>query len=169
MDPNDHRSSWDEYFMKIAETAASRATCNRKHVGAVLVRDRRVIATGYNGSIPGTEHCWDDNHLMVFDAERGGESCVRTVHAESNAIAQAARFGIGTEGATIYTTASPCWNCFKLIAAAGVKRIVFGVMYRDLRIYDFAKKANIELVDLTVMSDGKAPVGDITDKIHSVK
>jgi dCMP deaminase len=136
------RSSWDQYFMDIAVQVASRATCDRKHVGALLVRDRIILSTGYNGSIRGMPHCDDDGHMM----ENG--HCVATVHAEANAIIQAARTGAGIEGATIYTTASPCWPCFKLIANSGITRIVFGEFYRDPRIFEIASKLGIELVAL---------------------
>ena len=110
----DDRVSWDEYFMNIARVVATRATCDRKHVGAVLVRDKTILSTGYNGSIRGLPHCTEAGHMM----EDG--HCVATVHAEANAIIQAAKNGVAIEGATIYTTASPCWPCFKLIANAGL-------------------------------------------------
>ncbi len=134
------RATWDEYFMNIGREVATRATCDRKHVGAVLVRDRSILATGYNGSIHGLDHCDEAGHLM----EDG--HCVRTIHAEANAVIQAARNGVRIEGAWIYVTASPCFGCFKLIANAGVKRIVFGEFYRDERIFEFAQKLGIELV-----------------------
>lgn len=143
------RSDWDLYFMNIAREVATRATCDRKHVGAVIVRDKVILSTGYNGSIRGTAHCDEVGHMMEFDPNRGMESCVRTVHAEANAIVQAAKTGAMIDGGTIYTTASPCWPCFKLIANSGLKRVVFGELYRDERIYQFAKEANIELVDLS--------------------
>ena len=107
------RASWDEYFMNIAREVSTRSTCDRKFVGAVIVRDKSILATGYNGSIRGLPHCDEEGHLM----EDG--HCVRTVHAEANAIVQAARNGVRIEGATIYVTASPCWGCFRLIANAG--------------------------------------------------
>lgn len=137
-----HRASWDEYFMRIATDVASRATCDRKHVGAVIVREKCILATGYNGSIRGLSHCDDEGHLM----EDG--HCVRTIHAEANAIIQAARNGVRIEGATIYVTASPCWGCFKMIANAGLARIVFGEFYRDERIFRFATQLGIELAPL---------------------
>jgi dCMP deaminase len=140
----DRRASWDDYFMNIARMVATRATCDRKHVGAVLVRDRTLLSTGYNGSIRGLGHCSEEGHMM----EEG--HCVRTVHAEANAIIQAAKNGVGIDGATIYTTASPCWPCFKLIANSGVKRIVFGEFYRDERIFEHARLLGIELVELQV-------------------
>ena len=136
------RSDWDTYFMEIARVVATRATCDRKHVGAVLVRDRTILSTGYNGSIRGLPHCSEVGHMM----ENG--HCVATVHAEANAIIQAAKNGVAIDGATIYTTASPCWPCFKLIGNAGINRIVFGEFYRDERIFEFAHKLSIDLVGL---------------------
>ena len=128
--------------MAIARVVATRSTCDRKHVGAVIERDRIILATGYNGSIRGLDHCDDVGHLM----EDG--HCVRTVHAEANAIVQAARTGVRIEGAIIYVTASPCFGCFKLIANAGLSRIVFGEFYRDERIFEFSRQLGIELVHL---------------------
>lgn len=145
----DKRASWDEYFMNIARQVATRSTCDRKFVGAVLVRERIILSTGYNGSIRTLAHCTEVGHMM----ESG--HCVATVHAEANAIIQAAKSGVCIDGATIYTTASPCWNCFKLIANAGIRRICFGEFYRDQRIFDFAKKLNIELVDLEEHEGGE--------------
>lgn len=143
MSDRPHRASWDEYFMSIARTVASRATCDRKHVGAVIVRDRTILATGYNGSIGGLEHCDEAGHMM----ENG--HCVRTIHAETNAVIQAARNGVRIEAAGIYVTASPCWHCFKLLANAGIKRVVFGEFYRDPRVYEFSARLGIELVDMS--------------------
>lgn len=137
------RVSWDEYFMNIAREVATRATCDRKHVGSLIIRNRTILSTGYNGSARGLPHCDDVGHMM----EDG--HCVRTVHAEANAIVQAAKNGTNIEGADIYVTASPCWNCFKLIANAGLKRIVFGEFYRDQRIFDLAQTLNIELADMS--------------------
>lgn len=137
------RVSWDEYFMNIARQVATRATCDRKHVGAVIVRDKTILSTGYNGSIRGLPHCSDAGHLM----EDG--HCVRTVHAEANAICQAARNGVRIEGADIYTTASPCWSCFRLIANSSIRRICYGEFYRDRRSIEIAAELGIELVDLS--------------------
>ena len=134
------RPSWDDYFMDIAQVAAKRATCDRKHVGAVIARDKTILSSGYNGSIPGLAHCDDVGHLM----EDG--HCVRTVHAEANAITQAARNGVMISGSDIYVTASPCFGCFKLIASVGIKRIVFGEFYRDERIFELSGKLGITLV-----------------------
>src|SRR5437763_5338283 len=136
----DERVPWDQYFMNIAQVVASRSTCPRKFVGSVIVRDKTILSTGYNGSIRGLPHCDEVGHMMEND------HCVATVHAEANAIIQAAKNGVAIDGATIYTTASPCWPCFKLIANSGCVRIVFGEFYRDQRIFDFAARLNIELV-----------------------
>ena len=136
------RANWDDYFMSIASQVATRSTCDRKHVGAVIVRDKMLLATGYNGSLRGIEHCDGVGHLM-----QDGH-CVRTVHAEANAIVQAARNGVRTDGAGIYVTASPCFSCFKLIANAGIVRIVFGEFYRDERIFAFSEQLNMQLLHL---------------------
>ena len=140
------RADWDEYFMGIAHQAATRSTCLRKHVGAVIVRDRTVLSTGYNGSLRGMPHCEDGGCMMEND------HCVATVHAEANAILQAARNGVRIDGAELYTTASPCWNCFKLIANAGLSKIYFGEFYRDQRSKEVADQLGIELVDLQMPS-----------------
>lgn len=137
--PERQRVSWDEYFMAIAREVASRSTCDRKHVGAVIVRDKMILATGYNGSIRGLAHCDDEGHLM-----QDGH-CVRTAHAEANAIVQAARNGVRLDGGQIYVTASPCFGCFKLIANAGIVKIVFGEFYRDQKIFEFSKALGMEL------------------------
>jgi dCMP deaminase len=138
------RASWDEYFMRIAMVAATRSTCDRKHVGAVIVREKTILSTGYNGSIRGLPHCDEVGHMME------NSHCVATVHAEANAIIQAAKHGTMINGADIYVTASPCWNCFKLIANSGIRRIFYHEFYRDERIIKIAKQAGIELkkVDL---------------------
>ncbi|MBO7435072.1 dCMP deaminase family protein [bacterium] len=138
----DKRVDWDTYFMNIAKEVATRSTCPRKSVGAVIVKDRRILSTGYNGSIRGMPHCTD----VGCDIEDG--HCVATVHAEANAIIQAARNGVCIDGADIYVTASPCWNCFKLIANSGIKRIYYGEFYRDEKSLKVAKECGIELISL---------------------
>ena len=137
------RVDWHTYFMNIARQAATRSTCDRKHVGAVIVRDKTILSTGYNGSIRGMPHCDDVGHTI----ESG--HCVATVHAEANAIIQAAKNGVRIDGGEIYTTASPCWNCFKLIANAGIVRIYYGEFYRDRRSVEIAGQLGMELVDLS--------------------
>lgn len=136
------RVDWNRYFMNIAAEVASRSTCPRKHVGAVIVRDRRILSTGYNGSLRGLPHC-DEAGCLMEDGH-----CIATVHAEANAILQAAMNGVRIEGGEIYTTASPCWNCFKLIGNAGLVGIYFSEFYREPRILDYAERMEIRLVDL---------------------
>lgn len=136
------RVGWDSYFMNIARQAATRSTCDRKQVGAVIVRDKTILSTGYNGSIRGMPHCDEVGHLME------GGHCVATVHAEANAIIQAAKNGVRIDGAELYTTASPCWNCFKLLANAGIGKVYYGEFYRDPRSLEVARQLGIELVDL---------------------
>jgi dCMP deaminase len=112
----------------------------------VIVRDKTILSTGYNGSIRGLPHCDEDGHMM----DEQGKHCVRTVHAEANAVVQAAKNGVKIDKAEIYITASPCWDCFKLLANAGIKTIYYGEFYKDQRIFDAAKLANIELNHLTI-------------------
>ena len=136
------RVGWDHYFMNIARQAATRSTCDRKFVGAVIVRDRTILSTGYNGSIRGMPHCDEVGH----DLENG--HCVATIHAEANAILQAAKNGVNIGGSELYTTASPCWSCFKMIANAGIRRIYYGEFYRDEKSIRIARQIGIELVHL---------------------
>ena len=136
------RVTWPTYFMNIAKEVATRSTCDRKHVGAVIVRDKTILSTGYNGSIKGLPHCYDAGHEMV------GGHCIRTTHAEANAIVQAAKNGVEIDRAEIYVTASPCYNCFKLIANAGIQAIYYDEFYRDEHILTHADEAGIQLVSL---------------------
>ena len=134
------RAGWHEYFMNIAEQVATRSTCDRKHVGAVIVRDKTILSTGYNGSLRGAPHCDEIGHDM------DGGHCVRTVHAEANAVAQAAKHGVMIDGSEIYVTASPCLTCFKLLANSGVCAVYYKEFYRDERITEYARQAGIELI-----------------------
>lgn len=121
------RPAWDEYFLQIAKDVARRATCDRLHVGAVITRGGRILSTGFNGAPRGLPHCDDVGHELK---EMGGRSsCIRVVHAESNAVINAARDGVAIDGSTIYTTASPCYDCAKLIINAGINRVVYGEHY----------------------------------------
>lgn len=138
------RVDWHEYFMNIAAEVATRSTCDRKHVGAVIVRDKTILSTGYNGSVRGLPHCDDVGHMM----EDG--HCVATIHAEANAIIQAAKNGVRVDGAEIYITASPCWNCFKIVSNAGIKGIYYGEFYRDDRIFDAAKGLGMRISQIKV-------------------
>jgi len=140
---SDDRVDWHTYFMNMARQASTRSTCARKHVGAVIVREKTILSTGYNGSIRGMPHCDEVGHVME------GGHCVATIHAEANAIIQAARNGVNISGGELYTTASPCWNCFKLIANSGIRKIYYGEFYRDERSLAVAPAAGIELIDLT--------------------
>jgi dCMP deaminase len=148
------RVDWHTYFMNIARQVATRSTCDRKHVGAVIVRDKTILSTGYNGSIRGLPHCDEVGHDL------DGDHCVATIHAETNAILQAARNGVMIDGAEMYTTASPCWGCFKLIANAGIRTIYYGEFYRDTKSLEVARKAGVRLIDLSGGAGGGAePAG----------
>ncbi|MEK6891780.1 MAG: cytidine/deoxycytidylate deaminase family protein [Nanoarchaeota archaeon] len=142
------RANWEQYFMNIAKEVATRSTCDRKHVGALIVRDKTILSTGYNGSVRGMPHCDDVGHMM----EDG--HCVATIHAETNAILQAAKNGVMINGGEVYITASPCWPCFKMLANAGIKKIYYGEFYRDERIFDVAKQIGIELMHIPVEQKG---------------
>ena len=137
------RPEWNEYFGEITKQVALRSTCVRKKVGAIIVKDKNIISTGYNGSIRGLEHCETVGCLMMEG------HCTRTIHAEANAIIQAAKHGLMIDRAEIYISASPCFNCFKLIANSGITKIYFMEFYRDERIIEIAKKLNIELMDMS--------------------
>lgn len=151
MDTNS-RLSWDEYFMSIASVVSQRSTCPRKFVGAVIVKNNTILSTGYNGSLRGAPHCTDVGCMMEND------HCVATIHAEANAIIHAARHGVATDGASIYVTASPCWNCFKMIVNAGINRICYGEFYRDERTMEWAEKLKVDLVHVPF---GQRPSLDI--------
>lgn len=126
--------------MSLAKIVATRSTCDRLMAGAVLVKDKRIISTGYNGAPPGLPHCdGEAGHKM----EEG--HCVRTVHAEENCILQAAVMGgVSTQGSTLYSTYSPCYHCFKKLAVGGVKKVVAGTIYRDPSIQEAFRTAGIE-------------------------
>jgi len=121
------RPSWDDYFLELANAASNRATCDRGKTGCVIVRDKQVLATGYVGSPAGLPHCDDVGHLMKKVIQENGEvseHCLRTVHAEQNAICQAAKRGISIEGATVYTRMTPCRTCAMLLINCGIQRVV---------------------------------------------
>ena len=132
------RPTWESYFIKIAEDVAVRSTCDRAKVGAVLVRNKHIISTGYNGSPAGLEHCDDVGHLMVEG------HCVRTVHAEVNAIIQAAVFGLATRDAVCYVTHFPCLNCTKTLINARISKLVYINAYRvDPIAIEFLEQAGV--------------------------
>ncbi len=135
-----YRPSWDDYFMAVAKIIATRGTCDRLYSGAVLVKDNRIISTGYNGAPPGLPHCHDIGHLM----EEG--HCVRTIHGEHNVLLQAAvQGGTSTVGSTLYTKYNPCIHCCKYIVACGVKRIVITKIYRNSKAVDYLREAGIKV------------------------
>jgi dCMP deaminase len=127
------RPSWDEYFMTITRQVAERSTCLRAKVGAVIVRDRSILATGYNGSPAGLPHCLDAGCLIYRSQTPDGgteENCFRTIHAEINAIAQAAKNGAAIRGGSIYVTHTPCIHCFKVLINTGITRICYARPYK---------------------------------------
>jgi len=135
------RPPWDDYFMKIADDVALRSTCDRASVGAVLVKEKHIVSTGYNGSPAGLEHCDDVGHLMVEG------HCVRTVHAEVNAIIQAAVFGLATRDAVCYVTHFPCLNCTKMLINARISKLIYKNSYRiDPIALEFLKTAGVEVI-----------------------
>ncbi len=146
----ERRLSWDEYFMEITHLVAKRSTCMRRQVGAVIVRDRRILATGYNGAPRGLAHCADIGCLrekMGVPSGRMQELC-RGLHAEQNAIIQAALFGVSIENSMIYTVTQPCVVCAKMIINSGIKRVVFNDFYPDQLAEEMFEEANVELVNI---------------------
>lgn len=146
----DPRPSWDSYFMQMAQVVASRSTCLRRQVGAVIVKDKQILSTGYNGSPSGLKHCAEvgclREQLGIPSGERH-EIC-RAVHAEQNAMVQAAKHGVAINGADIYTIVQPCVLCTKLIINAGIKRVVYKRPYPDELALQMAKEAGLELIHL---------------------
>ena len=144
------RPNWDEYFMEMAEVAKKRSTCMRRKVGAVIVKDNRILATGYNGAPKGIRHCGETGclreNLNIPSGERH-ELC-KGLHAEQNAIIQAAVFGAAIEGGTIYTTLSPCILCTKMIINSGIKRIVLREDYNDQLSKELLQESGIEIAKL---------------------
>ena len=148
------RIDWDQYFMVQAALLASRSTCKRLSVGAVLVRDKRIIAGGYNGAVSGDDHCIDEGCYL-----RDGH-CVRTIHAEMNAILQCARFGMSTDGASLYVTDFPCLQCTKSLLQAGIKEINY---IRNYHNDDYAMKL------IKLKNDRLRQINldqDILDQVH---
>lgn len=126
-EPHYERPSWDEYFMEVMDAVAKRATCDRGRSGCVIARDRQILVTGYVGSPPALPHCDDVGHQMKKVMHEDGsitEHCVRTIHAEQNAICQAAKLGISLAGATLYCRMTPCRTCAMLIISCGIVRVV---------------------------------------------
>lgn len=151
--PNkDTRPSWDEYFMNIANMVGTRATCSRGRSGCVVARDKRILVTGYVGSPAGLRHCDEVGHEMHKVVHEDGvvsEHCVRTVHAEQNAIAQAAKLGISVDGATLYCHMVPCYTCAKILINAGIKKVVSDMDYHvSKKAKEVFEQSGVKLVIL---------------------
>ena len=143
------RPSWDDYFMEIAELVAKRSTCLRRSVGAIIVKNKRILATGYNGPPSGLAHCDElggclRDKLKIPSGER--QELSRAVHAEQNAIIQSAKFGISIDGAIIYLTNYPCFICAKMLINAGINKIVYKEGYSDKWAKEILKEAKIEVI-----------------------
>ena len=141
------RPSWDDYFMGITLQVAKRSTCDRARVGAIIVKDRRILTTGYNGAPAGLPHCDEVGHLMIAG------HCVRTLHAEQNAIIQGALHGVSVAGSTLYVTHQPCLNCAKMIINAGIERVVYAGHYPDENALAFLNQAGVELVRYSIPAE----------------
>jgi dCMP deaminase len=141
------RPSWDEYFLEVASLVSKRATCLRRRVGAVLVRDKKILATGYNGSPSGTRHCVEIGCLrekMKIPSGQRHELC-RGLHAEQNVLLQAALHGISTKGSVLYVTNQPCIICAKMLINGGIIEIVTDGDYPDKLAREFLKEAKIKV------------------------
>ena len=142
------RPSWDQYFLTNTRQVAERSTCLRAQVGAVIVRDKNILATGYNGSPAGLPHCLDVGCLIYRSTTPTGEveeNCFRCIHAEINAIAQAAKNGAGIRDADIYITHTPCIHCFKVLINTGIKRIFYEKPYKLHTIEDLLPYTDVTL------------------------
>src|SRR5687767_8839011 len=147
------RPSWHEYFITITRQVAERSTCLRAKVGAVIVRDRSIIATGYNGAPAGMPHCLDVGCLVYESKTPVGDvetNCFRTIHAEINAIAQAARNGSRIDGADVYVTHTPCIHCLKVLVNTGVKRVFYEKPYKIDTIAELRERSGVELCEVRV-------------------
>ncbi|MDP9111896.1 MAG: cytidine/deoxycytidylate deaminase family protein [Candidatus Eremiobacteraeota bacterium] len=143
------RPGWDKYFMEIARTVATRSTCPRAAVGAVLVRESRILTTGYNGAPRGVAHCSDVGCIIVND------HCARATHAEANAIVQAALHGVSVSGSTAYCTHQPCVNCSKLLISAGIRTIVYDADYIDRPAQDLCAEAGVALTQFAALEHAR--------------
>jgi len=153
------RPSWDQYFMDITHLIATRSSCLRRQVGALLVKDRNILATGYNGVPTGITHCEATGclreRLKVPSGERH-ELC-RGLHAEQNAIIQAAKHGTNIDGATLYCTTMPCIICTKMIINAGITRVIYGEGYADELAREMITEADIEIIHFIATKKGETP------------
>jgi len=148
-----NRPSWDEYFIKLVDEVAQRATCDRGKSGCIIVKEKRILCSGYVGSPPGFPHCDEAGHLLKKVIDDDGtvrQHCMRTIHAEQNAICQAAKYGIPLNGTTLYCTMEPCRVCAMLIISVGVKRVVAKRRYHAAEeTRELFEKAGVELSVLT--------------------
>lgn len=145
----DSRKSWEAYFLDITRAVASRSTCPRAAVGATIVKDRNILATGYNGAPSGLPHCSEVGCLIFKSENPFGETevnCYRTIHAEMNALIQAAKHGARIEGADFYVTHSPCYHCLKSILNAGVRRVYYAKPYKLHTVESLLEHSEIELI-----------------------
>jgi dCMP deaminase len=146
------RPGWDEYFMQVARTVATRATCPRASVGAVVVRGHRILTTGYNGAPHHVAHCSEVGCQIV------NGHCVRTTHAEANAVVQGALHGVALDGGTLYATHEPCLGCSKLIMGAGITRIVYAEPYPDPLASALLREAGVAVIAFGTL-EGVGPNG----------
>jgi dCMP deaminase len=150
MQAHQNRPDWDEYFMEIVDLVSRRSSCIRRHVGAALIRDRRVLATGYNGAPSGLKHCLDIGCLREQNKVPSGErhELCRGLHAEQNAIIQAALHGVSVKGSTLYCTNHPCIICAKMIINAGIVQIIIRDGYKDKLAEEILEEAGIKVSHL---------------------
>jgi dCMP deaminase len=164
MPPAFKRPSWDAYFMALAKLAASRSTCLSRATGSVIVKDKKIIATGYNGSMPGVAHCSDEGvcyRRSIKAPDAGKYDFCRSIHSEANAIAMAARQGISVDGGTVYSTLFPCYVCTKLLVSAGIKEIVYEYGYdsknakRDQHWKEVMENVNMKIRQVKLSEEDK--------------
>lgn len=142
------RLTWDQYFMTITQQVAERSTCNRAKVGAVIVRDRNILATGYNGAPAGMPHCTDAGCLIYESKTPNGEveqNCFRTIHAEINAIAQAAKNGSNIKDSSIYVTHTPCIHCIKVLVNTGIKTVYYESPYKLNTLEEILRNTRVHM------------------------
>ena len=147
------RLSWDQYFLMITRQVAERSTCLRAKVGALIARDKNILATGYNGSPSGLPHCLDVGCLVYSSRTPSGEleeNCFRTIHAEINAIAQAAKNGASIQGADIYITHTPCIHCFKVLINTGIRRVLYEKPYKLETLEELRRHSSVELIPVAM-------------------
>ncbi len=152
------RPDWNSYFMDITLAVSKRSTCLRAQVGAVIVKDKRILTTGYNGAPQGLPHCLEDGCEMV------GGHCARSLHAEQNAILQAALHGVGLKGGTIYTTHQPCHTCAKMIINAGLVRVAYAGLYPDELAMKYLKLAGVQVEHFDLGDRTPAPPPSVVER-----